>query len=44
MTPEHHVVIVSAGEAAADFSAAARVYWTLKAIGHSQVSILDGGF
>jgi thiosulfate/3-mercaptopyruvate sulfurtransferase len=44
MTPEHHVVIVSAGEAAADFSAAARVYWTLKALGHSQVSILDGGF
>lgn len=44
MTPEHHVVIVSAGDAAADFSAAARVYWTLKTIGHSQVSILDGGF
>jgi thiosulfate/3-mercaptopyruvate sulfurtransferase len=44
MTPEHHVVIVSAGDAAADFSAAARVYWTLKALGHSQVSILDGGF
>jgi thiosulfate/3-mercaptopyruvate sulfurtransferase len=44
MKPEHHVVIVSAGDAAADFSAAARVYWTLKVIGHSQVSILDGGF
>lgn len=44
VTPEHHVVIVSAGEAASDFSAAARVYWTLKALGHSQVSILDGGF
>ncbi|QRM32433.1 sulfurtransferase [Microvirga sp. VF16] len=44
MTPGHHVVIVSAGDAASDFSAAARVYWTLKTIGHSQVSILDGGF
>ncbi|MFC1459152.1 sulfurtransferase [Microvirga arabica] len=43
ITPEHHVVIVSAGEAASDFSAAARVYWTLKAAGHQQVSILDGG-
>ncbi|WP_445503394.1 sulfurtransferase [Microvirga sp. G4-2] len=42
--PEHHVVIVSAGEAASDFSAAARVYWTLKTVGHEQVSILDGGF
>ena len=44
ITPEHHVVIVSAGDAAADFSAAARVYWTLKTVGHEQVSILDGGF
>ncbi|QRM33562.1 sulfurtransferase [Microvirga sp. VF16] len=44
ITPEHHVVIVSAGEAASDFSAAARVYWTLKALGHRQVSILDGGY
>jgi len=42
--PEHHVVIVSAGDAASDFSAAARVYWTLKTAGHEQVSILDGGF
>lgn len=44
ITPEHHVVIVSAGEAPSDFSAAARVYWTLKAVGHEQVSILDGGY
>src|SRR5918993_4204380 len=44
MAPEHHVVIVPAGEAASDFSAAARVYWTLKAVGHGLVSILDGGF
>jgi thiosulfate/3-mercaptopyruvate sulfurtransferase len=44
ITFAHHVVIVSAGEAASDFSAAARVYWTLKTAGHQQVSILDGGF
>ena len=41
--PEHHVVIVSAGTTAGDFSAAARVYWTLKSAGHRAVSILDGG-
>ena len=44
LTPAHHVVIVSAGLAPADFSAAARVYWTLKAAGHGRVSILDGGY
>jgi thiosulfate/3-mercaptopyruvate sulfurtransferase len=41
--PEHHVVIVSAGTTVGDFSAAARVYWTLKSAGHAAVSILDGG-
>jgi thiosulfate/3-mercaptopyruvate sulfurtransferase len=41
--PEHHVVIVSAGTTVGDFSAAARVYWTLKTAGHKAVSILDGG-
>ena len=29
---------------AADFAAAARVYWTFKVLGHAEVSILDGGF
>ena len=43
ITPEHHVVVVSAGLAPSDFSAAARVYWTLKVVGHEKVSILDGG-
>ncbi|KLK94573.1 hypothetical protein AA309_03125 [Microvirga vignae] len=42
--PEHHVIIVSAGEAPSNFSASARVYWTLKVAGHEQVSILDGGY
>jgi len=43
VTPAHHVVIVSAGTTAGDFSAAARVYWTFKTAGHRAVSILDGG-
>lgn len=43
VTPSHHVVIVSAGTSAGDFSAAARVYWTFKTAGHCAVSILDGG-
>lgn len=33
-----HAVIVSD-----DFGAAARVYWTIKVLGHNDVSILDGG-
>ena len=43
VTPAHHVVIVSAGTSAGDFSAAARTYWTFKTAGHRAVSILDGG-
>ncbi len=42
--PHDDVVIVSAGTAPTDFAAAARVYWTLKFIGHGQQAILDGGF
>src|SRR6195256_5174789 len=41
--PAHHVVIVSAGTTAGDFSAAARVYWTLKSAGHPAGSVPDGG-
>jgi thiosulfate/3-mercaptopyruvate sulfurtransferase len=41
--PSRRVVVVSAGQAPSDFSAAARVYWTLKVSGHERVSILDGG-
>jgi thiosulfate/3-mercaptopyruvate sulfurtransferase len=39
-----HVVVVPAGVHVLDFGAAARVYWTLKVLGHKQVSILDGGY
>ncbi|MGI9365090.1 MAG: sulfurtransferase [Rhizobiaceae bacterium] len=38
-----HVVLVSSGNNATDFGSAARVYWTLKQLGHDRVSILQGG-
>jgi len=44
LDPGRPVVVVAAGQAPSDFSAAARVYWTLKVSGHGPVSILDGGF
>jgi len=34
---------VSAGTTVGDFSAAARVYWTLKIAGHADTSVLGGG-
>jgi thiosulfate/3-mercaptopyruvate sulfurtransferase len=37
------VVVVYQGSNATDFGAAARVYWTLKAAGLDQLSILNGG-
>jgi thiosulfate/3-mercaptopyruvate sulfurtransferase len=40
---DNHVVVVPAGVHASDFGSAARVYWTLKLVGHPSVSILDGG-
>jgi thiosulfate/3-mercaptopyruvate sulfurtransferase len=43
ISPRHHVIVVGAGNGPADFTAAARVYWTLKTAGHRAVSILDGG-
>ena len=41
---DDHVVIVHGGVNTTDFGSAARVYWTLKYLGHDRVSILDGGF
>jgi thiosulfate/3-mercaptopyruvate sulfurtransferase len=43
LAPDRHAIIISAGTSAGDFSAAARVYWTLKVAGHDRVSILEGG-
>jgi len=43
VTEKDAIVIVSTGIQAGDISAAARVFWTLKLLGHKSVSILDGG-
>lgn len=40
---ETKVLIVSTGLSAGEMAAAARVYWTFKAVGHKQVGILNGG-
>ncbi|OYW97038.1 MAG: hypothetical protein B7Z14_18730 [Bosea sp. 32-68-6] len=44
ITPHDDVIIIPAGVSATDAAAAARIYWTLKTIGHGQQAILDGGF
>lgn len=38
-----HVVIVATGRDVNDLSAAARVFWSLKVLGHARASVLDGG-
>lgn len=38
-----HVVITPIGQSASDLSAATRIYWTFKAMGHKDISILNGG-
>lgn len=43
LQPDLHAVIASLGTTPGDFCGAARVYWTLKVVGHRKVSILDGG-
>ncbi|MBL4917238.1 sulfurtransferase [Szabonella alba] len=40
---EYPVVIVHQGKDETDFGAAARVYWTLKSLGVSEIAILNGG-
>jgi rhodanese-related sulfurtransferase len=44
LRPDQHIVVVPTGQNTSDFSAAARVYWTLKAAGHRALSLLDGGW
>ena len=41
---DNHVVIYSRGTNALDMGSATRVYWTFKALGHDEVSILNGGY
>lgn len=43
LSPQSHAVVVSSGADSTDFGASARVYWTLKVLGLSQLSILNGG-
>jgi thiosulfate/3-mercaptopyruvate sulfurtransferase len=43
LEPGQHIVVVPTGANASDFSAAARVYWTLRIAGHKRLSLLDGG-
>ncbi|MBX2882715.1 MAG: sulfurtransferase [Granulosicoccus sp.] len=38
-----HVVIVPNGGKAVDVGTGTRIYWTLKVLGHDNVSLLDGG-
>lgn len=40
---ETHVILVAPGLSAYDMASATRLYWTLKMLGHSKLSILDGG-
>ena len=43
LTPATHAVVVSSGADFTDFGASARVYWTLKMLGMSELSLLNGG-
>jgi len=38
-----HVVLAPLGAGASDMAVATRIYWTFKAVGHDELSILDGG-
>lgn len=38
------VAVVHSGDNAADFGAAARIYWTLKSLGVKDLALLNGGF
>lgn len=43
LTADTHAVVVSHGNDATDFGAMARVYWTLKSLGLTELSLLNGG-
>lgn len=44
LTTDQHVVVYSTGDSQTDFGAAARVYWTLKYVGLTHLSVLNGGY
>ncbi|MEO0429232.1 MAG: rhodanese-like domain-containing protein [Pseudomonadota bacterium] len=43
VTPESRVVVVNEGDSPSAFGATARVYWTLKSAGLTEIAILNGG-
>ncbi len=44
LTDQQPIVVYSSGVDETDFGAAARVYWTLKYLGLTDLSVLNGGF
>lgn len=44
LTEQQPIVVYSSGADETDFGAAARVYWTLKYLGLTELSVLNGGF
>ncbi|MCD6186893.1 MAG: sulfurtransferase, partial [Desulfuromusa sp.] len=38
-----HVILAPVGASASDMAVATRIYWTFKAMGHDNISILNGG-
>lgn len=44
LTDDTHAVVVSTGKNASAFGGSARVYWTLKYLGLTNLSILNGGY
>lgn len=44
LTAHQPIVVYSSGSDQTDFGAAARVYWTLKYLGLTELSVLNGGF
>lgn len=43
LTADTHAVVISNGKDVTDFGAMARVYWTLKSMGLTELSIVNGG-
>ncbi len=43
VSEEKAVIIVPHGKSSLEFGSAARIYWTFKYLGHTNVAILDGG-
>jgi len=43
LDPDDRVVVAYAGKSDTDFGSAARVYWTLKSAGLTQIAVLNGG-